>query len=137
MARQLRSVGADERAFAARLLTEELVKNADLVLTLTRAQRSLTVDLCPPAVRRTFTLLEFTRLLEQVDPSALPDGAPSERLRTAIPLVVANRGLGRASAKGDDVVDPFRLSDEVYAASFAEIAAAVKIIVATLVHGRG
>jgi protein-tyrosine phosphatase len=109
---------------------------ADLVLALTRAQRSLVVDLWPPAVRRTFTLREFARLLGQVDPSALPHGTPSERLRVAMPLVVATRGLRRTSAEDDDVIDPYRLSDEVYAASFAEIAAAVKAIAGALLPGK-
>ena len=135
MARLLRSNGVEERAFAARRLTKELVKEADLVLALTRAQRSLVVDLWPPAVRGAFTLREFARLLEQVDPSALPDGTPSERLRMALPLVVATRGFGRTSAE-DDVIDPYRLSDAVYAASFAEIAAAVTIIKRILMPGK-
>ncbi len=135
MARLLRSSGVDDQAFAARRLTEKLVKEADLVLALTRAQRSLVVDLWPPAVRRTFTLREFARLLEQVDLSALPDGTPSERLRSAMPLVVALRGLGRPSGDDDDVIDPYRLSDETYVTSFAEITAAVKTIAWTLVPG--
>lgn len=136
MARLLRRSGVEERAFAARRLTEKLVKEADLVLTLTRAQRSLVVDLWPPAVRRTFTLREFVRLLEHVDPSALPNGTPSERFRIALPLVVATRGLGRTSVEDDDVIDPYRLSDAVYAASFAEIAAAVTTITTILMPGK-
>jgi protein-tyrosine phosphatase len=136
MARLLRNIGADEGTFAARRLTEKFVKQADLVLALTRAQRSLIVDLWPPAVRRTFTLREFARHVQQVDRSRLPDGAPSVRLRTLIPLVMANRGLGRASAKDDDVVDPFRRGDEAYAAAFAEITSAVTVIVAMLVPDR-
>jgi protein-tyrosine phosphatase len=136
MARLLRSSGSEDRAFAARHLTEKLVKEADLVLALTRAQRTLVVDLWPPAVRRTFTFREFARLLDQVDPSALPDGSPGERLRIAMPLVVGARGLGRTSAKDDDVIDPYRLSDDVYAASFAEITAAVMTIARALMPGR-
>jgi low molecular weight protein-tyrosine phosphatase len=136
MARLLRSSGVEEQAFVARRLTEGLVKGADLVLAVTRAQRSLVVDLWPPAVRRTFTLREFARLLEQVDSSALPDGNPGERLRSAMPHVVATRGLGRTSGEDhDDVIDPYRLSDETYAASFNEIAVAVKVIVGALVPG--
>ena len=136
MARLLQREGVEDRAFAARLLTEKLVKEADLVLALTRAQRRLVVDLWPPAVRRTFTVREFARLLAHVDPSALPDGTPSERLRIAMPLVVATRGLGRTSAADDDVIDPYRLSDGVYAASFADIAAAVDTVAGALKAGK-
>jgi protein-tyrosine phosphatase len=72
---------------------------------------------------------EFARLLGQVDAFALPDGTPAERLRAAMPLAVAKRGLRRVSPEDDDVVDPFGLTDEVYAKSFAEITASVKVIV--------
>jgi protein-tyrosine phosphatase len=135
MARLLRSSGVEERAFAARRLTEKLVKEADLVLALTRAQRSLVVDLWPPAVRRTYTLREFARLLDQVDLSALPDGTPGQRLRIAMPLVVATRGLGRTSAEDDDVIDPYRLGDGVYVASYAQMTVAVKTIAGALIRG--
>jgi protein-tyrosine phosphatase len=136
MARLLRNSGAEEKGFAARRLTERVVKEADLVLALTRAHRGLIVDLWPPAVRRTFTVREFARLLGQVQPSALPGGTPADRLRAALPLAAAERGLHRVSAEEDDVVDPFRLRDEVYASSFAEITTAVNIIVATLLPNR-
>jgi protein-tyrosine phosphatase len=135
MARLLRSDGVEEGSFVARRLTDSLVKDADLVLALSRAHRSVVVELWPPAVHRTFTVREFAGLLEQVGPSAVPDGTPAERLRTAIPLAIAKRGLRRRSSSDDDVVDPFRLSDEVYAASFAEITAAVRAITRALVPG--
>jgi protein-tyrosine phosphatase len=133
MARLLRGTGADDGAFAARRLTETLVKEADLVLALTRAHRSLVVDLWPPAVRTTFTVREFARLMHGVNPSALPDGTPAERLLAALPLAAAERGLHHAFPQEDDVVDPFGLGDDIYAASFAEISAAVKVIATALV----
>src|SRR6476619_730650 len=43
MARLLRDNGIEAQAFTARRLTETLVKDADLVLTLTRAQRGFVV----------------------------------------------------------------------------------------------
>jgi protein-tyrosine phosphatase len=137
MARLLRNNGVADGAFAARRLTESMVKNADLVLTLTRAQRSLVVELRPSAVRRTFTLREFAKLLGQVDRSAVPDGTAAQRLRAVMPLVVARRTLSRTSSpKDDDVIDPFRHSDEVYASSFTQITAAVESIVAVLLPPR-
>jgi protein-tyrosine phosphatase len=132
MAKLLRNSGADDGAFAARRLTEKLLKEADLVLTLTRDQRSLAVDVWPPVVRRTFTLREFARLLRHVHPSVLSDGTPGDRLRTALPQVVATRGLWRTSAEDDDIIDPYRLSDEVYGSSFAQITAAVNAIAGVL-----
>jgi protein-tyrosine phosphatase len=136
MARLLRRTGADEGAFAARRLTEKLVKEADLVLALARAHRSLVVDLWPPAVRSTFTVREFARFMKDIDPSALPDGTPAERLRAALPLAAAIRGLHHAFPREDDVVDPFGQGDDIYAASFAEISAAVEVIDTALSRGK-
>jgi protein-tyrosine phosphatase len=132
MAALLRSAGIEGAPFEARRLSEQLLKDADLVLPLTRAQRSLVVEVWPAAVRRTFTLREFARLVSRVDPSALPAGTPAERLRSAIPLAAAQRGRERTSPDDDDVVDPFRLNDQVYAESFGQIAEAVDTIVKVL-----
>jgi low molecular weight protein-tyrosine phosphatase len=136
MARLLRDNGAETGAFTARRLTESLVKDADLILTLTRAQRSLVVELWPPAVRRTFTLREFSRLLDQIDRSALPEGNPAERLRAVMPAASAQRGRRRVSAQADDVIDPFLLSDEIYAATFGKITSALDVIVRALRIGK-
>jgi protein-tyrosine phosphatase len=110
-----------------------MLKEADLILAMTRAQRGLVVELLPAAVRRAFTLREFARLLSLVDPAALPAESPAERLRAAIPLAAAGRGTQRMSPEEDDVIDPFRLSKAVYAASFEQITSAVEAIVYAIV----
>jgi protein-tyrosine phosphatase len=133
MASLLRDGGVEPDAFEARRLSEEMLKEADLILAMTRAQRGLVVEVWPPAVRRAFTLREFARLLSWVDPSALPDGVPAERLRAAIPLAVAQRSRERTPPDEDDIVDPFRLGDAVYANSFEQITAAVDTVVYTIV----
>jgi protein-tyrosine phosphatase len=132
MAMLLRNRGVETLPFEARRLSEQMLREADLVLPLTRAQRSLVVELWPAAVRRTFTLREFARLMCWVDPGALPAGAPADRLRAAIGLAAAERGRERTSADEDDVIDPFRLSEQVYADSFAQITSAVDVIVGVL-----
>jgi low molecular weight protein-tyrosine phosphatase len=128
MAALLRISGVESDAFEARRLSEQMLKKADLVLAMTRAQRALVVELWPAAVRRTFTLREFARLLSRVNPSVLPMETPAERLRAAIPLALRERGRERTSPDRDDVVDPFRLSNAVYADSFKQITAAVDAI---------
>jgi protein-tyrosine phosphatase len=129
MATLLRQAAVEPEPFEARRLSEQMIKESDLILAMTRAQRGLVVELWPAAVRRAFTLREFARLLSWVDPSALPAGSPAERLRAAIPLAAAERGRERTLPDEDDVVDPFRLSNEVYAGSFAQIQSAVDSIV--------
>jgi protein-tyrosine phosphatase len=63
----------------------------------------------------------------------LPAGSPGERLRAAIPLAAAERSRERTSPDEDDVTDPFRLSNEVYADSFTQILSAVECIVYAIV----
>jgi protein-tyrosine phosphatase len=136
MAALLRDSGTEPDPFEARRLSEQMLKETDLILSMTRAQRGLVVELWPAAVRRTFTLREFARLLSWVDPSVLPAGTPADRLRAAIPLAVTQRGRERRSADEDDVTDPFRLSNAVYANSFEQIRSAVDSIVYRIVMNR-
>jgi protein-tyrosine phosphatase len=133
MAALLLDSGLEPASFEARRLSEQMLKEADLILSMTRAQRGLVVELWPAAVRRTFTLREFARLLSLVDPAALPAGSPAERLRAAIPLAAASRGRQRMSPEEDDVLDPFRLSNAVYAHAFAQITSAVEAVVYEIV----
>ena len=133
MASLLRQAAIEPEPFEARRLSEQMVKESDLILAMTRAQRGLVVELWPAAVRRAFTLREFARLLSWVDPSALPAGSPAQRLRAAIPMAAAERGRERTSPDEDDVIDPFRLSNAVYADSFAQIASALDSIVYAIV----
>jgi len=134
MAVLLRQAGVDPEPFQGRRLSEQMLKEADLVLTMTLAQRGLVVEICPSAVRRTFTLREFARLMSWVDPSVLPSGTAADRLRAAIPIAAAGRGRGRRSPDDGDVIDPFRLSNTVYADSFAQITSAVDSIVYSIVR---
>lgn len=120
----LREAGADSTGFAARPLSEALLRPADLVLTMTMQQRSDVVVLWPRAVRRTFTLKEFARLLGECDPAMLPTGSVADRLRAAIPLAAARR-RHLPDPDVDDVIDPYGRSDAVHAATFADIERAV------------
>lgn len=131
----MESAGASADGFVARQLTEAMVREADLVLVLTRAHRSAVVELHPAAVRRTFTLRELARLAADVDRTALPAGSPAERLAALLPLAVTRRGVRSAQPTDDDVVDPYRLADGVYRASFAQLAAAVDVLVDVLTDG--
>jgi protein-tyrosine phosphatase len=121
--------GAPSDDFAARQLTSALVRQADLVLALTRTHRSAVVELLPGAVRRTFTLLELARLAALVDRDDLPSGSPGERFAALLPLAAARRGQQAVRATDDDVADPYGLGDAAYASSFAAMEPAVRAIV--------
>ena len=135
MVAQLEAAGVSSTGFAARLLTPAVLKPADLVLAMTRAHRSAAVEVWPGAVRRAFTLLEFARLVAEIDPAELPDGTPAERLRAAVPLAAARRRWVAGAPDLDDIADPYRRSAKVYADSFRAIADAVEIIAARMAPG--
>lgn len=124
----IQAVGADSQHFHARRLTEQMPRSADLVLAMTRGHRAAVVEVWPAAVRRTFTLLEFARLLAEVNAADLPDGSDANRLRAAIPLAAAQRGRLRLAAADFDIADPYRRSDAHYAAAFAQIKGSVDTI---------
>lgn len=123
------SVGADPTAFSARALSERILRDADLVLGMSREHRSAAVELYPACVRRAFTLREFARLLQDVDTGALPD-TPQQRAKAA---VVAASGQRRMSSpESDNIEDPYRRSGAVYKRSFAAIHDAARQIAAVL-----
>lgn len=134
MASLVRAAGASPDDFAARQLTEQMLRNADLVLALTRSHRSKIVALHPGAVRRTFTLRELARLAETVDPAALPGGSTAERLAALLPLAAAQRRWRSADPAQDDVVDPYGGNDALYRRAFDELRPAV-VTIARVVRG--
>lgn len=83
------------------------------------------------AVRRTFTLREFARLVSQVEEAEIslaagPNARPAERLVALVPLASAHRQ--QVPAEQDNIVDPYRRSDSVYQESYSQIIAAVRVV---------
>lgn len=130
----LGSRGAEASGFAARQLDEALLRDADLVLALTRGHRARVLALAPAAVRRTFTVREFARVVASLDVSEVPDGlAAPDRLRAVLPLATAGRALAPRPAEGeDDVPDPYGYGPAAYAHSLALIEQAVRVIAEVL-----
>lgn len=124
--------GGEPVGHAARQLTREHVKSADLVLAMAAQHRSAVVRLLPRASRITFTLTEFAALLENAaqNPAVpTPESTSLEvadRLRSAVKLTSARRGyLPIETEARADVVDPYRRSYEVYAESARQIVEAL------------
>lgn len=114
-AKLLLEFGGDPSGFTARLLTESLVEQADLILTATPEHRSRVVQLDPRALRRTFTVHEFTALVNAIPTTELPRwGSPADAVVELGATARAQRGkAGRPATAG--LVDPYRQRDEVYA----------------------
>ncbi|MDD7937666.1 hypothetical protein PHK61_04430 [Actinomycetospora lutea] len=108
----------DVAAFRARQLPARDVELADLVLTVSRSHRSAVLELEPRALRSTFTMPEFARLLEGVDHAALP-ADPRDRAHALVAAALAERGQGApVEAEDDAIPDPVRgeVADHVEAA---------------------
>ncbi|MCZ2836441.1 arsenate reductase/protein-tyrosine-phosphatase family protein [Modestobacter sp. VKM Ac-2985] len=133
-ARMAALVDAPLEGFTARQLTRDLVRDADLVLTMTRDQRRSVVTAVPSAVRRTFTLLEFAELVglaRDVVPAESGGTTGAERLRAlgqAAPRVRSRRPAGR----DDDIADPHGRSAKDHARAAELIGAAVRDIAAAV-----
>jgi protein-tyrosine phosphatase len=140
-ARVLEARGLSGDGFLAREMNERLLGDIDLVLPLELAHRDAVLRMAPRLLKRTFTLLELARLLEELD-AEQPwtdrleghGGISAEEVRSRwtamLSTVAAERG-GRAAAAGsDDVADPYRRSDAHFDAMAEAIDAAIERIVA-------
>lgn len=137
MARLVTAAGADAHGFAARQLTADMVRESDLVLTMTRAHRAAVVELAPAAVRRTFALRELARLADAaVAADASSTGPwpsdPAGRVRALPARASQQRGRVPAAAQDDDIEDPYDRGDAAYQRAFGEIDDAVQRVVAAL-----
>lgn len=118
---------ADAAAHAARYLVEPYLLDADLVLSMAREHRSHAVKMVPSRMRRTFTVREFARLASTLSTEAARAAAdaagtdPKARLAAVLQAVSAQRGLMPAAPEDDDVIDPYRRSQETYAKSAAQL----------------
>ena len=121
----------------ARALDGEHLRGSSLVIALTRAHRSEIVAMLPRSSRRTFTLRELARLLETVQPSNLSAVAAlslaniSGRFTELVDIAAGLRGYIPPPEHeiDDDVIDPYRKSDDVYALMESQLVPAVDTIV--------
>lgn len=133
-AAQLRSHGADPDGFLARQLTLEMVADADLVLTATRAHRAAVASMHPPALRYGFTLADFSDLASGLAGSEvppLPDGR--SWVGHVARLAADRRGIfPPRSAEETDLVDPHLREDQVFAAMAQQVIEALPPVVSLL-----
>jgi low molecular weight protein-tyrosine phosphatase len=113
----LASFGIDSSTHRARQFEPWMATDADLVLTAEVAHRDAVMAEVPAALRRTFTIKEFARLVRHVgtaEPRELIDRSAQIRgMYGAVPLEL------------DDVPDPFRAGVSRAQLTFAQIAAAL------------
>lgn len=119
MATRLDGLGVPHQG-GARQVTEVMLRQADLILTMTRDLRSRVVELAPATVRRAFTLAEFAAIVAAgVRPAAPPSGR--SELVPLIAAAAAQRSAVAGRGAELDIADPYRRDDADYAAAFDQI----------------
>jgi protein-tyrosine phosphatase len=105
----------DISGHVARLLTPEMIREADLVLAMAGEHRDFVEEVEPTALARTFTLKELVRLLD-----ALPAAAPSSDAASLPDRVAEAQALRHSGFAGNphdqDVADPLGQPHELYRA---------------------
>jgi protein-tyrosine phosphatase len=100
------------------------------VLAAGRDQRAACVTLAPSAVRRTFTLLQFSRLVAAVPATDALTGTVPARFRGLVEQVHANRHLvPTVLADMDDLPDPVNQPIEAFRECAQEIWKSVSTVV--------
>ena len=126
-AAQSARLGGDPWTHRSRYLTEQIAASADLVLTAERSHRAAVVSLAPRTAKRAFTVKQFARVLESLEPGDLAGATTGEQL---VERVARLRGTVQppADPADDDVEDPYRRSERTHERVADELAAAVTII---------
>ena len=123
----------DAASHRSRFLTEPMLAEPDLILTMTLEHRRDVAELAPSRLRSTFTAREFGRLAASltdeeitasIAASTTAEDSSAARLRAAAAIVAAQRGL--VPPADDDVVDPYRRSWEVYRTSADQLLPALE-----------
>jgi protein-tyrosine phosphatase len=119
--------GGDPSQHRSQLITERLVENADLILTAERSHRGKVVAMVPRASRKTFTILQFDRVLRGIQAEGLADVPDAPALVAAV--AAARGSVAPPPDPGDDDVDdPYRRSMETHERVAATIDDAVSDI---------
>ena len=131
--------GADPTRHRARYLTEPILADADLVLAMSRNHRREIVELLPKKVSVTFTLREFARLSADVTDGDIRHAAgmgltTKASLAEVVALVASRKGQFGfvTSPDDDDVIDPYRRSDETYERSAQQLVPAAEQVARVL-----
>lgn len=112
--------------FVASELAEEAVDEADLILVMDRAVRREVVSRVPQALRITFTLREFARILPAIRPEQ--QATPAGRWQSLAALAPRYRTAPKGDGSDDDIIDPLYRSLRAFERMGAQIDRAAEAI---------
>lgn len=129
------AAGDEAASHRSQSLYDQDLHSPDLILVMTRGHRRELLDLVPARLRSVFTIREFARLAAKLSDAQLTATAaqvgpdPSARLRAAVALVAAGRGMAPADPTEDDVIDPYRQGWDTYQLTASQLVPAVDQVV--------
>ncbi|MBM7798511.1 protein-tyrosine phosphatase [Microlunatus panaciterrae] len=128
-----RELGVDPTGHLAHQVTSQDLREASLVLTANRDQRSAVVRLHPRAVKYALTIRQLGRILEEgADRGELPTVdslPPNERVDALLSFVMRRRGLRyRLDPSADNVIDPYGQSAEVHQLAVTQMLPALNLL---------
>jgi protein-tyrosine phosphatase len=130
----LTELGVDTAGPDSRALTEAIVGDAGLVLTMERRHRSDVVTLAPAALKRAFTLTEFARTAPVAAAELDLPSSPVDRAQAVVAATARKRGTVRsARPDDDDIADPIGNPIDDYRRAIGEISTAVDTSLTALV----
>ncbi|MDQ0078450.1 arsenate reductase/protein-tyrosine-phosphatase family protein [Arthrobacter oryzae] len=137
----VRMYGGTDKGFAARQLTPKILRDTDIVLTMTSKHRGEVLQLDASLLKRTFTIREFARMLEALEErdaagETSAEKASGEKASDAGTLwrglsarLASVRHLALAADSADnEVIDPYKREPEVYRQMEDELAPAILTI---------
>lgn len=99
--------GLDLESHQPRQLVPELMQDSTLILTMTESQRTAATRLLPAAVSRTFTMIEFARLIADCNEPVTSFAEMAAAAHRA-------RAYTRPSDEPEDVADPAGMARTYY-----------------------
>jgi protein-tyrosine phosphatase len=123
-------LGGDPRSHTGRQLTSTIAEGADLILTMTRAQRDEVVREFPRLLRQAFTVSEFVQLLSMDAPHGRDaTGTISPRAAWQAKVKEFSRIRSRiVLTSKDDIADPYRRPRDVHESVGEQISLAMSHI---------
>ncbi|ABK04603.1 protein tyrosine phosphatase [Arthrobacter sp. FB24] len=132
--------GGTDKGFTARQLTQKILRDTDIVLTMTSKHRGEVLQLDASLLKRTFTIREFARMLEALEErdaageatgtAAAEKASDAGTMWRGLPARLASvRHLALAADSADnEVIDPYKRGPEVYRQMEDELAPAILTI---------
>jgi len=117
---ELARFGVRAAGFQSRVLTDEAIEEADLILAATRDHRAHVLGRSPDALRKTYTLLEFAALME---------GSEADSPEALVEETFKRRSQARHAL---DLSDPYRQAPDVHRMVAEQVRDAVDVVAAGL-----